>query len=145
MAEFKRSSEAEAERYLTSVRQEVKLPKTAKPESKHVLNVPCLGWIYSQSPKIPQYNNEVKTPIIIWLLEPMPPKRIKRSIFYSRLDEDGSPLRTNASKAIRRDNTLFGPAKGFNINATNTYRYIYGVPKIIDERYGGEEVTFRRF
>jgi hypothetical protein len=119
-------------------------PRRAIPERKHKLNVPCLGWIYSQAPSIrtPETaQGEIKTPIIIFWVETMPPNFKKRKVYFSYLDEKDSPLRTNLAKAIRRDNSQFG-TQGFHVHSTNTSRYFYAVPKIRDTRAAGGEQMF---
>ncbi len=106
------------------------------------LNVPCICWIYSQSPTRRGADIEMRRPIIVWWLEAVPPKFKKRKIYYSYLDEQGSPMRDNLSKAIRRSNAEFG-ARGFNIHCTNTYKYVYPVPKIRDTSgVPGDEIIF---
>lgn len=98
------------------------------------LNVPCLGWIFSQSPKREGKMN-LNAPIIIWWLEPIRPSFTKRKVFYSFLDEFEAPLRTNVSKGLNRDSRVY-ENQGFNVHCTNTTRYIYPVPKMRDSNDG---------
>jgi hypothetical protein len=109
-----------------------------------MLNVPCIAWIISQTPTQSGGPRELRTSIIIWWQEALPPKNKKRKLYYSYPDELMSPLRTNISKAIRRNNAAFG-AQGFNIHCTNTYKYVYPVPKIHDNSVIGDEVQFAGF
>lgn len=109
--------------------------RRAVPEKRHKLNVPCIAWIYSQAPKPTlehPLEQELKAPIIIWWIEPMLPSKTKRKLYFSYLDEKNAPLRSNLSEAIKHTNAEFRDL-GFNINCTNTYRYVYAVPKIQDE------------
>jgi hypothetical protein len=113
----------------------------AVPEKRHVLNVPCIAWIYSQAPKLPVIDGkeatnglvaqELKAPIIIWWIESVLPSNKKRKLYFSYLDERGAPMRGNLSVAIKHKNEEF-KSSGFNINCTNTYRYVYAVPKILN-------------
>ena len=82
--------------------------RRATPEKKHTLNVPCIGWITSQAPKIKTKEKELKAPIIIWWIEPMLPSRTKRKLYFSYLDEKDSPLRANLSEAIKQKIEEYG-------------------------------------
>lgn len=106
-----------------------------------ILNVPCLAWISSQSPDTYDEGGkaykEINAPIIIFWMETLPPKYVKRRLYYSFLDENPEQGKINMyadlAKGIERLNTDFKHV-GFNINATNTFRYVYPVPKFIKPR-----------
>lgn len=65
----------------------------------------------------------------------------KRKLYFSYLDEKDAPLRGNLSEAIKIKNEQF-KNKGWNINVTNTYRYVYAVPKIKDKSAAGTGTNF---
>ena len=108
--------------------------KRVKPGQHKRLNVPCLGWIYSQATNTNNPLLDEGIPILIYWVEVMPPEFKKRQIFYSRLDEKESPLRSNASQALR---ILAAQYDDFNVHSTNTYRYFYAVPKIAQDSIQG--------
>lgn len=102
-----------------------------------VLNVPCIAWVYSQNPDNIRGNavklDSLRSPILIYWLETSPPKHKLRKIYYASLDQVGAPISTNMSAEIRRLKEEFGDL-GFTIDGTNTFRYVYPVPKINDRR-----------
>lgn len=111
--------------------------KRVTPERRHKLYVPCVAWIYSQKPRVAngslsnKVDPELKAPMTIKWIEAMLPLLVKRKLEYLFLDERGGPLRSNLSQGIRRDNTEFADT-GFNVHCTNTYRYVFPVPKLHD-------------
>ena len=96
---------------------------TSKDEDKQRVNVPCMGWMYSQN-KGDQ--GDLKSPIIVWWVEGVAPSYTKRKVYYSFLDEVMSPLRTNVSRGMKRDSQVI---QGFNVHSTNTCRYMLIIPK----------------
>jgi hypothetical protein len=129
---------------MAQVAQEI-YDRHASPEKKHTLNVPCIGWIFSQAPKAVveegkefdgRVEQELKAPILIWWIESVLPTNKKRKLYFSYLDERGAPMRANLSEAIKQKNEEY-KRLGFNINCTNTYRYVYAVPKIPDRNFAG--------
>ena len=96
------------------------------------LAVPCLAWIVSANPKMTpaniaqQVSTTQMTPIIIYWSEPLPPKFVKRKLYFGFLGEWKMPLRGNVAQAISRENAR--GINGFRVGQSNTFKYVYPVP-----------------
>lgn len=115
-----------------------------KDANKRVLYVPCLGWATSPNTKGNVDGiklQKINFPIIIFWMEPLPPSMTKKSFYYAFLDQDNAPLRSNCAQLLRRATVVAGEI-GFAKNPTNTYKYIYAVPKMFDFGDIGNEKRF---